>query len=74
MHLEHKYCQLGLDVSVKDGTEITGYASLFGLTDQGGDVVDAGAYRRSLGALKLKGRTIKMLWQHDPAQPIGVWD
>lgn len=74
MHLEHKYCQIGPEVKVTDGTVISGYASLFGMTDQGGDVVDVGAYRQSLGCLKSKGRTIKMLWQHDPAQPIGVWD
>jgi HK97 family phage prohead protease len=74
MYLERKYCQLGPEVKVKDGTEISGYASLFGLTDQGGDVVDVGAYRQSLGFSKAKGRSIKMLWQHDPTQPIGVWD
>ena len=74
MHLQHKYCQLGPEVKVTDGTVISGYASLFGLTDQGGDVVDVGAYRQSLGFSKAKGRTIKMLWQHDPTQPIGVWD
>lgn len=74
MHLEHKYCQLGLDVKVTDGTVISGYASLFGLTDQGGDVADVGAYSQSLGFAKLKGRSVKMLWQHDPTQPIGVWD
>jgi HK97 family phage prohead protease len=27
-----------------------------------------------LAALSGAGRGIKMLWQHDPAQPIGVWD
>ena len=21
-----------------------------------------------------RGRSVKMLWQHDPSQPIGVWD
>jgi hypothetical protein len=57
-------------VTVTDGQVISGYASLFGATDQGGDIVEAGAYRISLS----KGRRIKMLWQHDPAQPIGVWD
>ena len=30
--------------------------------------------RRSLAALAAAGRRVKMLWQHDPAQPIGVWD
>ncbi|MDX8349654.1 HK97 family phage prohead protease [Cognatiyoonia sp. IB215446] len=70
MNLEHKFCALGTDVTVTDGTVISGYASLFGKTDQGGDVVEAGAYAASLS----KGRGVKMLWQHDPAQPIGVWD
>ena len=70
MTLEHKFCELGTDVRVEDGTVISGYASLFGKTDQGGDVVASGAYGKSLG----KRAKIKMLWQHDPSQPIGVWD
>ncbi len=70
MNLEHKFCQLGADVTVTDGTIISGYASLFGKSDQGGDIVEPGAYEASLA----NGRQVKMLWQHDPAQPIGVWD
>ena len=70
MNLERKFCQLGSDVTVTDGSIISGYASLFGKSDQGGDTVETGAYATSLA----KGRRIKMLWQHDPAQPIGVWD
>jgi uncharacterized protein len=61
-------------MTVRDGTEIEGYASLFGRRDQGGDVVVAGAYAASLAALIKAGRRVKMLWQHDPGQPIGVWD
>ncbi|WP_246252350.1 HK97 family phage prohead protease [Parasulfitobacter algicola] len=72
--LEHKFCQLDATLSVTDGTLIEGYASLFGKCDQGGDVVEAGAYARSLAAMKAKAGTVKMLWQHDPTQPIGVWD
>ena len=72
--LEHKFCRLGEDITVTDGSVIEGYASLFGKCDQGGDVVASGAYGRSLGALATSGRNVKMLWQHDPAQPIGVWD
>ncbi|UWQ30415.1 HK97 family phage prohead protease [Leisingera sp. M523] len=72
--LEHKFARFGEDLSLKDATEISGYASLFGQTDQGGDVVVRGAYTASLKALQDQGRTVKMLWQHDPAQPIGVWD
>lgn len=59
---------------VTDGTLIEGYASLFGKRDQGGDVVQKGAYAISLKALAGAGRRVKMLWQHDPQQPIGVWD
>ncbi len=70
MELEHKFARLGEDVRVVDGTRIEGYASLFGKADQGGDVVERGAYAASLA----EGRGVKMLWQHDPAQPIGVWD
>ena len=41
---------------------------------QGSDVVQRGAYRGSLDGLKAAGQRVKMLWQHDPTQPIGVWD
>ncbi len=74
MQLEHKFCQLGGDVTVTDGTAIAGYASLFGATDQGGDVVEKGAYAASLARLAARQGRVKMLWQHDPVQPIGVWD
>lgn len=72
--LEHKFMRLGDDIKVTNGVEIEGYASLFGMRDQGGDIVQAGAYKKSLADLKAKGRSVKMLWQHDPAQPIGIWD
>jgi len=48
-----------------------GYASLFGVADLGGDVVMAGAFRDSLR--KRGADRVKMLWQHDPAEPIGAW-
>ncbi|AHD00859.1 HK97 family phage prohead protease [Leisingera methylohalidivorans] len=72
--LEHKFARFGEDLSLQHASQITGYASLFGQTDQGGDAVIRGAYAASLKALQDQGRTVKMLWQHDPAQPIGVWD
>lgn len=74
MQLEHKFSRLGEDVSVTDGAVIAGYASVFGQADQGGDTVEPGAYAASLKRLSAKGGRVKMLWQHDPAQPIGVWD
>ena len=51
---------------------ITGYASLFGETDLGGDLVAKGAFVDSLR--KTGAGRVRMLWQHDPAQPIGVWE
>jgi uncharacterized protein len=53
----------------KTGSQITGYASLFGEVDQGGDIVMPGAYTKSLAA----GRSIKMLFQHRTDIPIGIW-
>lgn len=72
--LEHKFARFGEGLSVTDGAVIEGYASLFGQADQGGDIVQKGAYAGSIKALSADGRRVKMLWQHDPAQPIGVWD
>ena len=71
---ERKYLRPEQGLTVIDGQVVEGYASLFGVKDQGGDVVQAGAYRTSLARLAAKKAKVKMLWQHDPAQPIGVWD
>ena len=46
-----------------------GYASVFGVVDQGMDVVERGAFMKTLGR-----RKVKMLWQHETDSPIGVWD
>jgi HK97 family phage prohead protease len=72
--LEHKFARFGEGLVVSENAEIEGYASLFGQADQGGDIVEEGAYARSIKALNRAGQKVKMLWQHDPAQPIGVWD
>ena len=53
-----------------DGS-VEGYASLFGEVDQARDMVMPGAFAQSL---KVRGiRRIPMLFQHDPAEPIGIW-
>lgn len=72
--LEMKFCQPPETLALTDGCRIEGYASLFGIRDQGGDVVQPGAYGKSLARLRAEGRAVRMLWQHDPAQPIGVWE
>lgn len=71
---ERKYHHSETGLTVTDGRVVAGYASLFGVKDQGGDVVAKGAYTASLTRLGRSGERVKMLWQHDPAQPIGIWD
>lgn len=73
MTIETKYMALDLK-AVEDNGVIEGYASLFGVVDEGGDMVAPGAYASSLTKLASDDRKVKMLWQHDPSQPIGVWD
>jgi HK97 family phage prohead protease len=53
-----------------DGT-VEGYASLFGEIDQARDMVMPGAFAQTLKARGL--RKIPMLFQHDPAEPVGIW-
>ena len=49
----------------------SGYASIFGRRDQSGDIVMPGAFNTSL---KKRGpENIRMLFQHDPAEPVGTW-
>mgnify|MGYP006273013605 FL=1 len=50
---------------------VEGYASLFETPDESGDVIAPGAFSASLA--RRRGG-LAMLWQHDPAEPIGVWD
>lgn len=68
---EAKFIALDLKSVGSDGA-FAGYASLFGREDLGRDVVMRGAFAESLKARGAGG--VRMLFQHDPAQPIGVWD
>ncbi|HLL31444.1 MAG TPA: HK97 family phage prohead protease [Allosphingosinicella sp.] len=45
-----------------------GYAAIFDRPDRGGDVVRAGAFERSL---RRGAGGVPLLWQHDPARPVG---
>ena len=71
--LETKFATGG-EMHVEGGTEISGYAAVFGARDHGGDVVERGAYAASLTRMAARGGRIKMLWQHEAKEPIGVWD
>ena len=70
--LERKYARFGETLNVSEKGLIQGYASLFGQADHSGDIVQPGAYALTLRALDEVGQRVKMLWQHDPTQPIGL--
>ena len=60
------------DDKEKEKGMFEGYASIFGNKDLGNDVIEKGAFMRSL---RRKGaKKIKMLYQHDTKEPIGVFD
>ncbi|MDD7971329.1 HK97 family phage prohead protease [Roseinatronobacter alkalisoli] len=72
--MEYKFCKPEAGLTLLEGHRIAGYASVFGRRDKGGDTVLPGAYGASLQKLAARGDKVRMLWQHDPAQPIGIWD
>lgn len=61
---------LALEVKADKEGRIEGYASRFNERDRGGDIVLPGAFSKCLAG----GRRVKMLWQHDPNEPLGTWD
>ena len=73
--MPHPLRHLGPPLEIKsvlpDGT-FEGYASLFNREDLGHDMILPGAFAESLKKRGTKG--IKLLYQHDPAEPIGVWE
>lgn len=66
--IEYKSFQMELNDTSETG-EFTGYASVYGNKDLVGDVVEKGAFARTLDH---KGSQIPILWQHKQDNPIGV--
>lgn len=57
----------------EDGT-FEGYGSIFGNVDSYGEKVMPGAFAESLTRHQREGSNVLMLWQHNPNEPIGVWE
>ncbi|MEW5421396.1 HK97 family phage prohead protease [Amorphus sp. 3PC139-8] len=68
--LEVKFSPAPQPTVAADGT-FSGYATLFGRADLAGDVVAPGAFSAALAKKGPAG--LKLLYQHDPAEPIGRW-
>jgi len=72
MSLRLKRRGLELPLSAGPGTGVfSGYASLFNTRDAAGDIVMPGAFHASL--VKRPADQIRMLFQHDPSEPVGTW-
>jgi HK97 family phage prohead protease len=71
-----KLTNMALNLQIKQVSEegaFEGYASQM-TRDRGGDIVDMGAFDRSIAKHKANNTMPKMLWQHDPSKVVGVWD
>lgn len=68
MSIEYK--TFSLELKADDSGAIEGYASTFGNVDQGGDVVEKGAFKKTIK--ELKGGKLLILADHNPMTPIGT--
>lgn len=68
--LEVKFSPAPAPTVASDG-RFRGYATLFGKEDLSGDIVEPGAFRATLARRGVEG--VKLLYQHDPREPIGSW-
>lgn len=59
---------------LSDEGTFTGYGSVNGNVDSYGERVMPGAFAASLAKHRREGSQVLMLWQHNPSEPIGVWE
>ena len=75
--METKKALVQFDVKMEDDTStrgvFSGYGSIFGNVDLGGDVVESGAFAKSLNEWTSKGQLPQMLWYHYDQEIIGEW-
>lgn len=67
---QRKFADLSLE-HVSGTGRFSGYASLFDAVDLGRDTIRRGAFSKALAKRGASG--VRMLFQHDPNQPIGRW-
>lgn len=56
------------ELKAANDNTIEGYAAYFGNVDSYGDIIEQGAFSKTLGE---NSRRVKVLWQHDINEPIG---
>ena len=60
-----------MPICITEAGEFAGYASVFNVRDDAGDIVLPGAFRRTLS--RHGPAAVRMLWQHEVSRPIGIW-
>src|SRR5205823_3385408 len=65
---ERLVCELKLSGPPDDAGQFSGYAAVFGNVDLGNDVIEPGAFRKSIQDRP----SVPILWQHNPDEPIGI--
>ena len=58
-------------IAIDSEGRFSGYASVFNRVDAGGDIVMPGAFAKSLATRRDR---IRLLFQHDPKEPVGIWE
>lgn len=71
--MKHQHLDFAFDVKEFDAEtgKFTGYGAVFGNLDSYRDIIQKGAFKRTLKEFKKKGRKVPMLWQHSRREPIG---
>lgn len=67
------YLTMPLEIKQASKTGFSGYGSVFGNVDLGGDVVIKGAFTETLAEHKEAGTLPQMFWMHDMGQVPGQW-
>ena len=72
--MNHKTLDVAFEIkAVSDDGLFSGYGSVFGNIDSGGDVVHSGAFAKSIEEWEGRKRMPPVLWNHDRNEPIGVY-
>jgi HK97 family phage prohead protease len=68
--------KLHATINIKSLSEegvFSGYASIYDEIDSQNDCIREGAFQTAIENAEKNGKHPKMLWQHNPSQPIGKW-
>ena len=69
-----QFHDIGFEIKeVNNSGTFAGYGSVYGVIDQGDDIVAPGCFTESLAEWGQKDRMPALLWQHRSAEPIGVY-